>query len=297
MNISEFRQAYPHYNDMTDSELSASLHAKHYSDMPKNEFDLMFIGRPNHDNIDTAAVSAADSLELQNISPEDKPVIVGTAKEILNLKRAGKIGTGKEIFQAPQGKVYVIDAKAVKEIYGASLAGSVKMAKMDILKGNDAHLLGYQQKGEADMVVNKQGDIISTIPEMVDEAKKGNIAYAASGNPDELAEKVGNISQAIRTNTPKKWKVIGGDSKNLVPSVLHEGRQLHGGSTHNDILDYHGMKREEGERGFTDPAGNFLTREQGKEYLAQYQPEIYAKVEGEELHSQPLNKAYNESQG
>ena len=78
MNIREFRQQFPQYSDMSDTDLSAALHRAHYGDMPKAEFDHKFIGRPIHDDLDTAAVTAADRLQLQNIDPEIKPVIVGT---------------------------------------------------------------------------------------------------------------------------------------------------------------------------------------------------------------------------
>jgi hypothetical protein len=247
MNIQEFRAQHVEYNDMTDSDLSNALYRTHYSDMPKHNFDLMFMGRPNHDDLESAAVTAADSLELQKLAPETKPVIVGTNQEILRLKQGGKIGRGKVLFLAVPGKAYVIDPEGVQAIYGGSQVGAIKRAKMDILKGNDAHLLGYPEKGPVDVAVNKQGDIISGIPEMVDEAKRGNLAYAASGDPHDLAEKAGDISQAIRTNTPKKWKTLG-TINDLTPAVMHEGRKLAGGNTHDEILDYHGVDRAEGER-------------------------------------------------
>ncbi len=37
--IAEVRQNYPQYEDMSDADLGAALHAKFYSDMPKEEFD------------------------------------------------------------------------------------------------------------------------------------------------------------------------------------------------------------------------------------------------------------------
>lgn len=44
MNIKEFRQKYPEYNDMSDEELSKSFHQKFYSDMDYKEFSNKFIG-------------------------------------------------------------------------------------------------------------------------------------------------------------------------------------------------------------------------------------------------------------
>lgn len=214
MNINEFRLQYPQYSSMSDSDLSAALHAKYYSDMPKHDFDVQFIGRPTHDDLSTAAVTADDSLTLQNIDAKVKPVIVGTNQEILDLKRKGQIGKGKEIFIAPQGKAYVIDAKAVQAIYGASLAGSVKMAKIDILKGNDAKLLGYpdRQGPTVDVIVNKQGEVITDLAKISDEAKAGNIAYGAEASPEDALRKGSEVSQAIRLKTPRKWKILGGDN-------------------------------------------------------------------------------------
>jgi hypothetical protein len=38
MNIKEFRQTYPQYNDVSDTDLSTQLHQKFYSDMPYEKF-------------------------------------------------------------------------------------------------------------------------------------------------------------------------------------------------------------------------------------------------------------------
>jgi hypothetical protein len=43
MNILEFRKQYPQYDDVSDAQLASSLHAKHYSDLPREEFDAKFI--------------------------------------------------------------------------------------------------------------------------------------------------------------------------------------------------------------------------------------------------------------
>ena len=44
MNIQEFRKKYPEYNDISDQQLSDSLHKKFYSDMDRAEFDRRFLG-------------------------------------------------------------------------------------------------------------------------------------------------------------------------------------------------------------------------------------------------------------
>lgn len=38
--LAEIRQQYPQYGDMSDQQLADSLYTKHYSDMPRDEFDL-----------------------------------------------------------------------------------------------------------------------------------------------------------------------------------------------------------------------------------------------------------------
>lgn len=43
MNIVEFREKYPQYEDMPDEQLAEALHKKHYSDMPREVFDEKFL--------------------------------------------------------------------------------------------------------------------------------------------------------------------------------------------------------------------------------------------------------------
>jgi hypothetical protein len=43
MDIIKFRKTYPQYDDMSDVELSDALYTKHYSDIPREEFDAKFI--------------------------------------------------------------------------------------------------------------------------------------------------------------------------------------------------------------------------------------------------------------
>lgn len=38
-SLAEIRQKYPQYSDLSDDDLASRLHAKHYADMPKAEFD------------------------------------------------------------------------------------------------------------------------------------------------------------------------------------------------------------------------------------------------------------------
>src|ERR1700722_8415781 len=38
VTIQQIREKYPDYNDLSDQQLLDSLHSKHYSDMPKEDF-------------------------------------------------------------------------------------------------------------------------------------------------------------------------------------------------------------------------------------------------------------------
>ena len=46
MNIQQFRQNNPDYDDLSDQELADALFTKHYSDMDRTEFDTTFLGTP-----------------------------------------------------------------------------------------------------------------------------------------------------------------------------------------------------------------------------------------------------------
>lgn len=70
MDIKEFRQKYPDYNDISDEELSKSFHKKYYSDIPYEEFSKKFLGEKSFDGgikafgetIGGGGVGLADSL-------------------------------------------------------------------------------------------------------------------------------------------------------------------------------------------------------------------------------------------
>ena len=44
MNIGDFRQKYPQYQDMSDQDLADKFYTKYYSDMPKEQFTSQFLG-------------------------------------------------------------------------------------------------------------------------------------------------------------------------------------------------------------------------------------------------------------
>lgn len=73
-SIAEVRQKYPQYNDMSDAALTDALHAKFYSDMPKEQFAAKMGAAPANDQVDTTtgapySVRAAVGSMPEQISP------------------------------------------------------------------------------------------------------------------------------------------------------------------------------------------------------------------------------------
>lgn len=161
-----------------------------------------FPGRPTHDNLEEAAVTAEDSLELQNMNPKVKPVVKGTNKEIAALKAANKIPPQRVVWPGGNGAAYIIDPDAVQGIYGGSKSESVKKAKIDLRKGGEMEsvLLGYPPRAvedPIDVAVTKDGDVVTDLAEMREHADAGNVAWAAEGDEEEAMEKAQNVAHTI----------------------------------------------------------------------------------------------------
>jgi len=178
--IQRIRQQHPQYEDMTDSELMNAIYQKHYADMPRDQFDRA-CGMPNHEDLQNCAVRGHDSLDLQNLDPSVKPAVKMTFEE----------------YPGPQAdKITVILGDGTTYIIANGTVDPTD-ALTAILTGNDSELLGYPAKGDEHAVVTKQGNIISSIPEMKQHATAGNIAWAANGNGPELMQKAENVSHVI----------------------------------------------------------------------------------------------------
>jgi len=88
----------------------------------------------------------------------------------------------------------------------------------------------------------------------------------------------------------------------LRPSVMYEGKQYDGevGGTHPDVMKENEIAPEaEHTRGFVDPDGKFLTRDEAEAWLKENDPETYKKWQAEagkgaELHSEDLAVAKKE---
>lgn len=65
--ISEVRQQFPQYSDMSDAALADALHQKFYPDMPKPEFDQKIGLQPEPDKYQSAARKEIDDLNAKGI--------------------------------------------------------------------------------------------------------------------------------------------------------------------------------------------------------------------------------------
>lgn len=81
MNLAEFRQSYPQYNDMSDAALADALHQKFYSDVPREQFNQQIGFRP---------VGLVEAVGETFASPPRGPSILGGLK------------AAKEFFEAPK---------------------------------------------------------------------------------------------------------------------------------------------------------------------------------------------------
>lgn len=185
MMIDDFRKAHPEYDDMDTPTLCRCLHQAHYSDMPKDEFDRLFVGRPDHDDLGTAAVRGQDSLDLQDLDPSVKPAVKMTLEEF----QAAQVVPEKPFFYDGKGAVYVFAP-------GALEMGS---AIESIMAGNDSEILGYPAPGDCDCCVTKDGEVVTDLPSMRHHADAGNVAWAANGNQDELMEKAEAVGRALKS--------------------------------------------------------------------------------------------------
>jgi len=149
-----------------------------------------FPGRPTHDDLAGAAVTGQDSLDLQDMAPEVKPAVKMTLDEFYS----AQIAPEKPFFAPGNGTVYVFTENA------AGLESAVE----NIIAGNDSEILGYPsreglEKGEmVDVAVTKQGEVITDIARMRDEAQAGNVAWAAEGAEAEVIAKAEQVAAAIQ---------------------------------------------------------------------------------------------------
>jgi len=188
--IEKAREAFPMYDDVADDELMRLIHAKYYSDIPLEEF-MLNTTRPNHESLDDAAVSGADSLDLQEMDSAIKPTVKMSLEQYLKEQKRRELGNKVSVLW--NGVAYVIDPQAVDPVE----------AMQAIMAGEDSAILGYPQKGGSDAVVTRQGEVITDIPTMKSHAMTKNLLWGASGNYDELIGKAQQVAEVIKRNLNK----------------------------------------------------------------------------------------------
>jgi hypothetical protein len=127
--LSEIRQQYPQYGDMSDAALADALHKKFYSDMPRDQFDAKI-----------GFKSAAAQPTEQPYSSPIWPFSKNAKGEISFDSNAGLLGVAKRAFMAP-GDAY----KGRFDPYGEEgrdraleFAGAVNLANPAIMAGERA---------------------------------------------------------------------------------------------------------------------------------------------------------------
>lgn len=102
MNIVEFRQKYPDYDDMSDQQLADSLYRKFYSDMDRGEFDAKFLGSGPQPATAVAPVPAPQQPEADTYltrSAEGLGRFLGAIPDIARAARHGAEGIAGQFVQ------------------------------------------------------------------------------------------------------------------------------------------------------------------------------------------------------
>ncbi|KAB0668936.1 hypothetical protein F6V30_13950 [Oryzomonas sagensis] len=304
--LEDFRQQYPQYSDMPDDALLAALSKKG-------------LVNANHDNLEDG-VSAETSHQLQAIAPEIKPVVKGTKAEVLKLKQTGQIAPGNVIHIGKGGEAYIINAKAVQELYGVSPAQSLKMAKQDLEAGGEIEstLLGYPKRdveNPVTMAVDNGGNVLTDMGDIATAHDQGGVIWAAEGENADVQRHAERVAQ--------KWKTIGeeindestesgesgidgqgqtGDETGqaddnvqrqegrqveaggaqLRPIVFHNNKRMIGeaGQTHDEVLQDKGLPTSIKTRGFITPDGTVLSRKAAVLWLKKNDPQTAANLRG-----------------
>ena len=148
----------------------------------------------NHDDLGGSAVTGQDSLSLQAMAPNVKPVVKMTPQEA----KAVKPGSGKIVFPV-NGATYVMDVNAVHNVLGGgSPLDSIRAAKTMLKAGDESALLNYPaDRSGPTGAVTKQGEIVTDPAAIVQHGQEGNLIYGAEGNPAELMPKLEQVAGAV----------------------------------------------------------------------------------------------------
>jgi hypothetical protein len=162
-------------------------------DMPEEMItaELMkhFPPRPTHDDLEGAAITGQDSLELQDIDASVKPAVKMPIAEFLG----SQISPTKPFFGPGNGSVYIF----------AENSSGLKDGIENIIDGNDSEILGYPDREglskdeTTDAAVTKQGEVVTDLAQMKQHADNGNLSWAAEGLPEDVTVKASKVAEAI----------------------------------------------------------------------------------------------------
>ncbi len=176
MNIQQFRKKYPEYNDMSDKELSDRLYERHYSDMPRSEFNKRFGYTPPPEP--SFAQKALDAVSSMGFGAAQNEADMGS----------GAINLAHKALPYFLSLPLALASKAFKEKTGNIIpqVGRMNIAQM-----------------AADPTWEKVGEFVDptmyAIPELGAEAKGAEMLETAgrAANPlEKLASKLANIPGA-----------------------------------------------------------------------------------------------------
>src|SRR3546814_16111525 len=97
ITLQEIRQRYPQYDDMPDEALVSRLHGRHYSDMPRQEFDAKIGYTSAFNPVAGASVApplsgmGAGGADVPGYAQPDTPSVQVRTEE----RRGGKEGVRK----------------------------------------------------------------------------------------------------------------------------------------------------------------------------------------------------------
>lgn len=176
MDIKQIRAKFPQYDDLSDEQLVAAIHQKHYSDMPYEDFAAK-VGM-----LAPKRESVAEGITLQ-------PFGIDTGVKMPQWMTEGLAGMGRRMTQiGTLGMYNPPDADAADELLNDSVAATVGGAATDI---------GAMALGGAGLkalsAVPKVGGLLATggqalsAPKTLAQAMLGAGAYGAATNEDRLA--------------------------------------------------------------------------------------------------------------
>ena len=212
MNIQEFRQKYPQYNDMDDDTLANTFYEKYYSDMPRQQFMLKFMSKPS--------VASAQTLTGTPVSPGmptkvselvDPSAAVKSFAEVLppiGAVGGSFIGAGSPTpgGAAIGGALGYAGMKNLKRAIQGEPA-DISTATQDLTEGMTQEVLGWglgklaSGVGRAGASIGKQflGKTTGAGPGAIEEAVKGGEAFTKAMRGNISKEQViGDAKDALR---------------------------------------------------------------------------------------------------